>query len=314
MSSNQYSVGVDLGGTNVRVALLNELGDIITILKEPTEASLGPEHVISKIKGMIEKVAGTHHIVGIGIGSPGPLNPFIGVVMDPPNLPGWSNVPIRSILQDVFSVPVFVDNDANVAGLAEAIKGAGKGYSSVVYITWSTGIGAGIVLNGRILQGATGNAGEIGNMIIVPYGKKQSNLNGGALEAVASGTAIGLLGKELLGPAVSRAEDVFQLASEGNESAKQMVNQAVNYMAIGISNLAHTLNPSVFVLGGGVMNASPLLLDELTILVKGYLYESMQDSLLIKKAELGDQAGIVGAGFLPFGDKGTGPLSLSNPY
>ncbi|MBM7661758.1 glucokinase [Bacillus mesophilus] len=296
MSNTKYSIGVDLGGTNIRVALLSEDGVIQKVRKEPTEANLGPGHVIYKMKRMIEEVMSGQNVIGIGIGSPGPLNPYTGVILDPPNLPGWKDIPLKALLEENFCIPVIVENDANAAALAEAHQGAGKGHSSVVYITWSTGIGAGLVFNGKVFQGAFGNAGEIGNTVL----RSSDGSSVGVLEKLASGTAIGIQGKELLGLEENNAGAVFQLAASGNQQAKTIIDDAVKYVAMAVANLTLTLNPSVIVIGGGVMLGNPTLLHELTDIAKTYLYESMQNQLLIKTAELEDEAGLIGAGLLPF--------------
>ncbi|WP_035100012.1 ROK family protein [Aneurinibacillus terranovensis] len=292
------SIGVDLGGTNVRIALIDGNGTIIREIHAKTEANQGPDYVIAHIIEMIKQVKSEHTIRGIGIGAPGPLDPFKGVILDPPNLSGWNHVPLTSLIEREFAVPVVLNNDANAAALAEAISGAGIGYKSVLYITVSTGIGAGIVVDGKLVMGEQGNAGEIGNMIILPGGPKQSNLNAGALEAVASGTAIAREGSKRLGTEVDAA-GVFQMAKNGHKEAEKIIDEAMTYLAMGIANLIHVLNPSLVVLGGGVMKSKEFILPIIREKTTEYLYPSLQPFLKIEPAKLGTKAGVIGAGLLP---------------
>ena len=299
------TIGVDLGGTNVRVAVVAENGVILKEFIRKTEASKGPEFVINNLIEMIKNLLEDFRvqdqdtrIQSIGIGCPGPLDPYRGVILSPPNLPGWDEVPLVSLLQQHFSLPIALDNDANAASLAEATLGAGVGHKSIYYITWSTGVGGGLVIDGKIFKGAQGCAGEIGNMIIQPNGFLYSNLNAGALEALASGTAIGREGKARIG-IQGGAEEVFQLAEQGHAEALAIIEEAVDFLAIGIANLVHSINPEVFVLGGGVMQSKDLVYELLCKKVRSYVYPSLQNQIIIKPVELGTKAGIVGAALLP---------------
>ncbi|MFS0864602.1 ROK family protein [Fredinandcohnia sp. 179-A 10B2 NHS] len=292
-----YTIGIDLGGTNLRVALVDKHGTILQELERSTEPEKGPEFVVSNMVEMIQSVKGDHPVDSIGIGSPGPLNPKTGVIIEPPNLTGWSNVHIVEMLQKAINIQVTLDNDANAAALAEATIGAGAGHESVFYITVSTGIGGGYIIENKVVQGAQGYAGEIGNMIVVPNGRKHSNLNPGALEALASGTAIAHIAEEK-GIKGGTAE-VFRLAEEGNSKAREIIDDALTYLAIGIANLAHAVNPDIFVLGGGVMKSEKQVLEPLREKVANLLYPGLRDSIKIVPAGLGSKAGVVGAALLP---------------
>nr|WP_144927691.1 ROK family protein [Paenibacillus bovis] len=292
-----YTIGIDLGGTNLRVALVDKNGTILQELERSTEPEKGPEFVVRNMVEMIQSVKGDHQVDSVGIGSPGPLNPRTGVIIEPPNLTGWSNVPIVEMLQKAINIPVTLDNDANAAALAEATIGAGAGHESVFYITVSTGIGGGYIIENKVVQGAQGYAGEIGNMIVVPNGRKHSNLNPGALEALSSGTAIAHIAEEK-GITGGTAE-VFRLAEEGNDVAREIIDEALTYLAIGIANLTHAVNPDVFVLGGGVMKSEKQVLEPLREKVKNLLYPGLRDSIKIVPAGLGSKAGVVGAALLP---------------
>ncbi len=290
-------IGVDLGGTNLRVAVIWDDGTIIDHLSSPTLSERGPRPVISDMIKMINTLKEKYgEIETVGMGSPGPLDPFQGIVKNPPNLPGWTDIPLKQMVAEEVDLPVVINNDANAAGLAEAQFGAGVGYKSTFYITWSTGIGGGFIVDGKILQGETGLAGEIGNMIVAPNGKKHSNMNPGALEAMASGTAIGAEGKRQLGTE-GGAEQVLELARKGNSTAQAIIDEAIHYLAIGIANIALTVDPALFVIGGGVMNASDILLTPLQQKMTNFLYEGQ--TITIKQAELDQQSGIIGAALLP---------------
>ncbi|MBM7579655.1 ROK family protein [Jeotgalibacillus terrae] len=290
------TIGVDLGGTNLRVAEVEQSGKIIQILSEPTEAEFGFNHTIQKMIRMIKAIAEGREIKGIGIGAPGPLNPKKGVILSPPNLPGWNEVQIVHMIREYFHTKVFLTNDANAAALAEAKAGSGKGFESVFYLTISTGIGGGFIINERIFEGAQGYAAEVGNMIINPNGYKHSNLNPGSWEGHASGTAIGRIGKERF-QARGTAE-VFQLAESGDTRALQLIEETVDALAIGIANITHIVNPAVFVIGGGVMKSEKMILEPVKEKVKNYVYPGLKDAINIRPAALEGNAGVIGASFL----------------
>ncbi len=291
-----YTIGVDLGGTNLRVALISNEGKVIRRKSIKTEVDRGTDFIIEKMTRLIEDISSGEKITGVGIGAPGPLDSEKGIIMSPPNLPDWNNIPITSVISNKLGVPVKLENDANVAGLAEGLIGAGKGYKRVFYITVSTGVGGGFILNGRIFKGAQGCAGEIGNMIIQPGGNKHSSLNPGSLEALASGTAIGREGNVKLG--VNGAKEVFHLAQLGNKIANQIINESLEALAIGMANISHTINPDIFILGGGVMEAAKEYMPTLRNKVSQFLYPQIAEGLKIELAKLGDDAGIIGAAFV----------------
>ncbi|MGE6754725.1 ROK family protein [Rossellomorea sp. NPDC071047] len=289
-------IGVDLGGTNIRAALLDDKGTILREVSEKTEAHLGPGRIISKLISLVERVKREEKVRGIGIGCPGPLDAKTGIILSPPNLPGWDMIPLASMVEKHFQLPVKVDNDANVAAVAESVLGAGAGCESVYYLTVSTGVGGGFVINGKVFQGANGYAGEIGNMIVVPNGVKHPALNAGALETLASGTAIGVTGKAK--GIHGGAEAVFREARALNKVAQKIVDEAIEYLAIAIANLTHAINPEVFVVGGGVMNSEEQVLLPLREKVKEYVYPGLKESVNIIPAKLGSNSGVIGAGFI----------------
>ncbi|MCH1624315.1 ROK family protein [Ferdinandcohnia quinoae] len=290
-------VGIDLGGTNVRVALINKEGAILDLLQAATEASKGYKHTINKMSEMINQICDGKEIEGIGIGAPGPLDNKTGVILSPPNLPDWDHVPIVKILKERFGTTVILNNDASVAALAEANVGSGVGYDSVYYLTVSTGIGGGFVINKQLFNGAQGYAAEIGNMILDPNGYKHNNLNKGSFEGLASGTSIARRATEQYG-IKGGAKEVFRLAAEGQTQAKHIIDDTVDYLAMGIANIAHIVNPAIFVMGGGVMESKEFILSPLREKVKEYLYPALAETIKIAPASLGGNAGVIGAAML----------------
>jgi len=290
-------IGIDLGGTNIRVGLVNNRGKIVDIVQESTEAEKGQSYTIEKMKRMIEQLIEGKSVKGIGIGAPGPLDYKKGVILSPPNLPGWDNIQISKIFEEHFKVPVYLNNDANVAGLAEANVGSGVGFESVYYMTVSTGIGGALVINKELFNGANGCAGEIGNMILEPNGYKHNNLNSGSFEGIASGTSIGRVALERFG-IEGGAKQVFRLAEQGNQEAQIIIDEAVQYLAMGIANIAHVVNPELFIVGGGVMESKHLILSPLRKKVKEYVYPQLADNIQIVSTALGGKAGVIGAAML----------------
>ena len=215
------------------------------------------------------------------------------------NLPGFENYPICEKLSERFNLPVFIDNDANVAGLAEAILGAGKGKPSCYYVTISTGIGGAFIVNGQLVSGGRGHAGEIGNIIVKNNGYKFGGLNPGAVEGEASGTAITRKGKELLGEdKVSHAGDVFRLADEGDVTAQGIVDECVSELATMFANIAHTVDPHCFVIGGGVMKSKRYFLNRLVEQFNAKIHVGMRGYIPLLETEIED-CGAIGAAMLP---------------
>ncbi|HYE80912.1 MAG TPA: ROK family protein [Clostridia bacterium] len=296
MLYKQYWIGVDLGGTNIRTGLVNEEGIILREQKEETEAYKGSDYVIEKLMSMIEKTGSGYEIQAIGIGMPGPLNPYKGIIMNPINLPGWNNIFLADILKKHFDVPCYIDNDCNVAALAEALEGAGKDYPIVFYITVSTGIGGGLCINRQIISGATGNAGEIANIVISRDTVKHSFLNPGSLEGMASGISILRMAAEH-GIKAEKAHEVFLMAEAGNAAAIKIADIVVDSLARGMATIAHVVDPHIFVLGGGVSLAVPGFTGMIKERFEQYIYEVMRNQIEIKPAQLSDP-GIIGAVYM----------------
>jgi len=300
-------VAVDLGGTHIRAALINEKGEILARTRRETLAQEGPEAVIGRIETCIRDVArGTE---AISIAAPGPLDPWKGIIHQAPNLPGWRDVPLADILHCAFKVPVYLNNDANLAALGEHRFGAGRGANDLIYLTISTGIGGGIINQGRLLMGAQGFAGEVGHMILEPEGPPCGCGGRGHLEALASGPAIARRAVEemekgtetsitrLVEGELSKvtAKVVAQAAQEGDPLANSIFKEAGFYIGLGIANLLHILNLQLVILGGGVSKAGDLLFDPIRATVKARTMPSYQEGLRIVPAALGGDVGLLGA-------------------
>lgn len=311
-----YAVGVDLGGTKIATALVDLDANILERVVAPTRAQAGAGEVLEDIKETVRRVLGTRgvsldQVVGIGVGSPGPLNPQTGVVLFAPNL-GWHNVPVGEIMEKEFGVPVMVENDANLAGLAEARVGAGKGSKNMVYMTVSTGIGGGIIIDGEIYRGSGFVAGEIGHMVILPGGPKCGCGNQGCYEALASGTAIARMARDRVASkaktsilehaggdldAIS-AKHVADAAKAGDAVAKEIIEEAATYLGIGMANLINILNPDVIVVGGGVSQMGDMLFVPARNSAMKNALPSSAEGVRIVPAALGGDVGVMGAALL----------------
>lgn len=291
-------IGVDLGGTNVRVAKVDEEGTILQMEKEFTEIEKGTQQVVEKIISMIERIDGYKNCTGIGMGVPGPVDTVNGKMILATNLPGFEGFPIAKRIEEHFHIPTFLDNDVNVAGMGEAMLGAGRGKDNVYYVTISTGIGGALVVNQRVIAGKNGHAGEIANIIIDRNRKKINYLNTGCVENEASGTAITRKGKAVFGEeAIHDAGDVFELARKGNQQALELCDQVAYDLAVMFSVIAHVVDPEVFVVGGGVMKGKDVFFDKMENYFRKMIHKGMQ-TVVFKDAQL-EEPGIVGAAMLP---------------
>lgn len=291
-------IGVDLGGTNVRVAKVTENGTILQMVKEATEIAKGTEHVIQKIISMIEQINGYQEVSGIGMGVPGPVDTKNGKMILATNLPGFEGYPIAERIENHFHLPTYLDNDVNVAGMGEAVLGAGQGKDIVYYVTISTGIGGALVVNQRVIAGKNGHAGEIANLIIDRDRQKVNYLNVGAVENEASGTAITRKGKAIFGEdKIRHAGDVFDLARQGDEKALKLCDEVAYDLAVMFSQIAHVVDPEVFVVGGGVMKGKDVFFAKMEEYFRTMIHKGMQ-TVVFKEAQL-EEPGIVGAAMLP---------------
>jgi len=356
-------VGVDLGGTQIRVAVLHgtKLLSRVRLLTGKGKDS-NPEKIILRIYNAIQQAVeeantSIDQIAGIGIGVPGPVNSPTGVVFEMPNLQGWNNVPLLDMLENDFHIriPIVIDNDANAAALGEYLFGAGRGCSLMVYLTISTGIGGSVIINGQIMRGASGAAMEIGHMTIHQFGDRCNCGNIGCLESIASGTAIARSaekaiskgkGAELLDFArsvwacettvsdgsTSFAQDSTVNEQEEDDEAKELqridarivalaaeagvpvaygiIKSAAEAIGVGLVNIIHIFNPDKIILGGGVSQIGPMLLDPARRIIDEYAMKVPRDAVHIEEAQLDEKAGLIGAGALVFYEKGIEDMML----
>lgn len=300
-------LGIDVGGTNIKAVAVDGRGQVLAVMKRSTLARRGRDALIERLiltsKDTAKKAgAGMVDVTGVGVGFAGPLDPIKGVVFDPPNLPGWSNVPLRDILEQRLNLPVSLDNDANLVALGEHWKGAGRGAKCLICITLGTGVGGGIILNGRVWHGVGGVAGEIGHMTLVRNGRRCACGNRGCLEAYASSQGLilsmqGLIGKEEGLKSDSRVtpESIGRRARSGNEPARRAIEDTGRILGVAVASLANVLNPDVVVVGGGVSKLGERLLDPVREEVRKRAFSKVVEGLKIVKAELGDNAGPLGA-------------------
>ena len=293
-----YYIGIDLGGTNVRICKVDEQGKIVQDVKSVSYGLEGPKRIEENILELLKQFD-LSDVKSIGFAIPGPVDGERNVITQATNIPGCENYPFADNIHKVTNIPVFLDNDANAAGLAEALLGAGRGYNVVYYLTHSTGIGGGLIIDGKIIQGHKGYAGEVANVIVDPTGPYYPNyhhLNRGGVETLASGTAIGLIGKDKIGENGDSAKKVFALATEGNSIALDIVDKMAKDFATCLSAISAIVAPDCFVIGGGCTNSSELYFDKLREYFKSMVHEGMRE-VPILKAELAEP-GVLGAAMI----------------
>ena len=316
--NDDYVVGVDMGGTKILAAVINAEGEIVQQAKTATKPKKGPHTVIKRIARCIREAIDSaklksSQIHAIGIGSPGPLDPETGVIIFAPNL-GWSNVPLKAKLEANLRIPTFVDNDVNVGTLGESAFGAGQGVKNLVGIFVGTGIGGGIILDGKLFHGLNKTAGEVGHMIVKANGPRCGCGNFGCLEAVASRTAItrdlqkaiikkGQKSKltKLNGGKLDqiRSQAIAKAVKRGDKLTIKVMQRAGKYLGISVASIVHFLNPEMVVLGGGVIEAmGDNLLDPIRQAAAKYALPTTMDGVQVVEATLGDNAGVIGASVL----------------
>ena len=297
-------VAVDIGGTHVRTAAY-EPNSINPLAHQRTRSHATESGVFDRLVQAIEAVWQPGKVEAIGIASPGPLDPHTGTILDTPNIPEWVNFPIGQRLTDHFGVPVYLDNDANMAALAEWQYGAGVGHDHLVYLTISTGIGGGVISSGHLLQGFRGMGAELGHMIVDPGGPRCGCGGFGHVESFSSGPAIARhVREQIIAGAKSsltsiqkpNAAQVADAAFQGDQLANAAYDRAGHYLGIAVANYLAIFDPSILVFGGGVSLAGELLFKPFReSLQKHVFHPHYLDDLVITKAALGDNAGLLGA-------------------
>lgn len=320
MENDRYILGVDLGGTSINVGVVPfEGGRVLGMRSMPTESQHGAKFVVDRMIEIIQAAMrdarreadiSEDGFVGIGLGSPGPLDRKTGTVIETPNL-GWRNFPLRDLVSNAIGLDAELDNDANCATLGEWWQGAGRGVDMLIGVTLGTGIGGGIVLNGRVYHGAADVAGEVGHMTIDSTGRKCKCGNYGCLEAYASGPAIaaraieGLeTGIESMLPSMTKgdlsrltAETVYEAIIAGDVYAVEVMRDTAKFLGTGIANLINILNPEMVVISGGVTKAGEHLFEPLTKEVRRRAFRHASENCRIVSSELGGMAGVIGAAY-----------------
>jgi glucokinase len=303
-----FVIGIDLGGTKINGALADLDGKVLSQHTIPTNAAEGEQAVLGRIVAVIEKVIELANkeideIRAIGIGSPGPLDAKKGVIITTPNLP-FRNFELVKPIFEKFNIPTYLDNDANVAAIGEYMLGAGKGTLNMVYITVSTGIGGGAILDGKIYRGGTSNALEVGHITILPDGPRCNCGNYGCIEAIASGTAIARQAREAIESGVETSlksynsvtsYEVYVEAQKGDKVAKELLDRSFNYLGIAVANIITSFDPEMVVIGGGVSQMGAVLFDKVKEVVNTRCFKAMSEFCKIVPAALGTDAGVIGA-------------------
>ena len=293
----KYSVAIDIGGTNTRVALADEELNIIERKQFATDSE-NPDVTLGKIAEVIKSF--DCDIVGAGMSCPGPLELINGKILTPPNLKGqWHNLKVAEELSKLINKPVYLENDANLAGLAEAVVGEGKDYNYVQFFTVSTGLGAGFVINKEIYHGAHGFGNEVANCVMMKDGPSHGSIIPGGIEAISSGTAITSRAVKA-GLDVKHAGEVNDLAKAGNEVAKQIVDDAKEYLANFIGVVYGYADPEIVILGGSVALKIDGFVEEVEALAKERVYEIMKPYVKVRKSTLNEDSGLIGAAYLAF--------------
>jgi glucokinase len=298
--SDAQAIGIDIGGTKMAVALVDSTGVVIGRVILPTEAEQGFRRAVARLEGPIVELlekAGQGSLQGIGIGCAGPLDSRRGLINNPYTLTGWNQCDIVSPLRKRFGVPVYLENDADVAAFGECACGAGRGFNPVVMLTFGTGIGGAVIMDGDIYRGADGEHPELGHVPVSADGLECYCGIRGCLESEASGTALGAAGAAA---GFGDARAVFAAAAQGNPEACAIVDRARHAACMAAWTICHTLLPQRLVLGGGIMDEQ---FDLFAASIREHLQKATQFSkgaVSIEHATLGNDAGIVGAAMLVF--------------
>jgi glucokinase len=312
-----YAIGIDVGGTKLAAGLIDREARLVAQNVTFAHAGCSPDGVVDAIAASVDTLladsgATTDQIAGAGVGSSGHIDSRRGLVLTNSNLPDWDCYPLAEVLRQRLDMPVIIDNDANCAAWAEYRLGAGRGSTHMCYLTFSTGCGMGIVIDGRIYRGATGTAGEIGHTVVDPNGPRCSCGKRGCLMSYACGMALdemargclecgeGTLLRELCGecPEHVKAEQIAEAARQGDLVALRLLNTAGRFFGIGLSTVVQVLNPDRIVIGGGLAHIGPLLLDSCRQALDENIHPVLRGTAQVVLSELWTQAGMLGAGLL----------------
>ncbi|MBP8251323.1 MAG: ROK family protein [Herpetosiphon sp.] len=311
----EYSIGVDLGGTHLRSALVDQQGKIVAHERVRTHGEEGVEAVIGRIVGLIKKMEANDPnalIRGVGVAAPGPINPFTGMVSTLPNIPGFENFALRDTIQKHLDYPVVIGNDANLAAVGEWLFGGGRSMKNLIYVTISTGIGGGIIADGKLLLGNSGFAAEVGHIILQPDGPDLDTPTPiGSWEALASGTALARMARTglynqvdtvleaMATPETITTRHIAEAATSGDAFANHLIDQAGRWTGIAFVNLLHLFSPEAIFIGGGVSNLGDRLLNPAREEIQRRALPAYRNVPLIL-TNLGDNIGLLGAAAYAF--------------
>ena len=311
--SPPFFLGIDLGGTNIKSGVVDDRGRPLSSVSVATEAvhgaASGIDHLVAAGNKAVEASGlGWDRIAAVGLGSPGTMDIDGGMLLDPPNLPGWDNLPIRQLLADRLRKPVVLQNDGNAAAYGEYWVGAGRNTHSLVMFTLGTGVGGGIVVGGTIIQGRHSHGGECGHIIIEAENGRRCSCGAlGHLEAYASATSLVKRAQELLEstdldsslrsiePHQLSARAINAAATAGDRVAKGLMRETAHYLAVGAVSLMHTIDPDIVLFGGGMIAAGAPFLEDIRTDVRAIAFPVPAARTRIEFAELGGNAGFIGA-------------------
>ncbi|MBI2804736.1 MAG: ROK family protein [Planctomycetes bacterium] len=310
-----YFVGLDVGGTTMKAGIVDDQGQPLASVTLPTEAHRGQEFGLERMCEAIRQAiasAGLNlkQISAIGVATPGTMDIPAGLILDPPNLKPWRNVPVRDHIHKVFKLPTAFQNDANAAAFGEFWAGAGRDVNSLVLFTLGTGVGCGIIIGDLVVQGQHSHGAEVGHMKIEISNPRQCGCGRwGCLEAYASATSVVNRANEALSPKGVKSKlrayqnkeggltsrDIFDVAAEGDKLAEKIVEDTAFYLAVGATNMMHTIDPDMIVFGGGMMAAGDAFLERIRKHVKELAFPVPAEKTIICYAQLGNDAGFIGA-------------------
>lgn len=307
----QLALAADIGGTTMRAALIDRGGRLLARRNGPTEPSRGLDDAAQRLAAMLTEVraTATEAIAGAGISTAGPIDPTTGIYRSPPNLDGWDGLTMVPAIEQALGLPVSVGHDATLAAVAEIEFGAGQGMRHLLYVTVSTGIGAGMIADGRPITGATGGAGEAGHLIVQPGGPACGAGCGGCLEAMASGSGIAAEAKRrteagadwsLASVAEPTAREVFAAAAAGDAVARAIIDDAISYLGAGLAGLLAVFDPELVVLGGGVIDGLRPRWDDVLEATRSQALPRYADGVPLVVSALGDAVSLLGAAVLAF--------------
>lgn len=324
---SEILIGIDLGGTNIKLGCFDSDIKLISKTSTPTRADMGPEAVVDKMAETIEKLLadralGLRDIAAVGIGTPGPAKYREGVIINATNIPEFKNVPIRRMISDRLDAPAILENDANVACWGEYVRGAGKNVDDMVFFTLGTGIGGGIISNGELVHGFEDNAAELGHIIIYPDGRLCNCGQRGCVEAYASADSTAKRAAEAVRTGTKStlkkvldkngeitSKDVYEHLAAGDELAKQITDQTAKALAIICVNMMHITEPERIVFAGGMIAAGDVLLNRIKDFFREHIWSLKAETVQIAFATLGEDAGIIGAAALARHVKNEGGFS-----